>query len=219
MKIGIVSDFCSDLPEIDESFDTFIVLGNFLPLFDKMLATWNVINQVDYIDNIFNPWLRKINSNYKLILGGNNDHLVQFYGSQSSFYLAGDYIQDDLITINGVNFYGMPWVPNHYYEKGALAAFKSRDGNFFSLAVDSIHQDTEILITNTPPKLNFLSESTKTDGDIFLSKKIDSLKNIKIHMFSLPCDIDIDFEKTIKHKAMCCSQAAFLSRKFITVEI
>lgn len=219
MKIGIITESCQNLPEIDESFDVFIVLGNFLPVFDKRLVTWNIINQVDYIDNIFNPWLGKVNSKYKLILGGMNDHLAQFYGSQSSFYLAGDYIQDDLITISGINFYGMPWVPSHYYDKEYLTAFKSREGNFFSLAVDSIHQDTDVLITNTPPKLNFLSENTKTDGDIFLSKKIESLKNIKIHMFSLPCDVDINFERTINHKSVCCSQAAFLIRKFITLEI
>ena len=181
MKIGVVTDCFDNLPSIDEKFDAFIVLGSFLPVYDTRLVTWNIVNQVDYIDNLFNPWLNKINSDYKIILGGKNDHLAQFYGSQTGFYLAGDYLQDETITIKGVNFYGMPWVPSHYYDKDLCIAFRSREGNFFNLAVESINDNVDVLLTNVPPKLNFTSDDHKFDGDIFLSKKIESLKKIKLH--------------------------------------
>ena len=219
MKIGVVTDCFENLPSINESFDVFIVLGNFLPIYDTRLVTWNIVNQVDHIDNVFNPWLDKIKSDYKIILGGKNDHLAQFYGSQTSFYLSGDYLQDEIMTIKGINFYGMPWMPSHYYDSDLAIAFRSREGNFFNLAVESINDNVDILLTNVPPKLNFTSDDHKFDGDIFLSKKIESLKKIKFHLFSMCTSVDENIEKTIKHRSLCCSKSALSSRNFLSFEV
>jgi hypothetical protein len=220
MKIGVVTDISQSLPSLEEDFDLFIIAGNFMPLYDSGLVTWNIVNQVDFIENKLNPWIKNIKSKYKLVMGGPNDHLAQFYGSQTSFYIHADYVQDELITYSGINLYGMPWVPRHYFtEKRINGAFKSRDNSFFKIAIDSIHDNTDILITNVPPKLNFNGENHFEDGDIYLSNKINALKNIKYHIFSLPTGVDYEFEKTIKHRSLCCDVVALKNKNFLYLEV
>lgn len=220
MKIGIVTDIGSDLPSITDKLDLLVILGNFLPLYDKTLVTWNIVNQVQYIENIFNPWLKKIKSNYKLVIGGCNDHLAQFYGSQTNYYLSADYIQDELITYNGINFYGMPWVPPHYcVNNDGVLSFRSRDISFYSMAIESIHDQTDILFTNVPPKMNYYNDDPLDDGDIYLSNKIEKLKNIKYHIYSMNTRVDSDIEKSINHKSICCNVTALKNNKFLQIEV
>jgi hypothetical protein len=110
-------------------------------------------------------------------------------------------------------------VPSHYYDKDLCIAFRSREGNFFNLAVESINDNVDVLLTNVPPKLNFTSDDHKFDGDIFLSKKIESLKKIKLHLFSMCTNMDEDSKNTIKHVSLCCSKSALSSRNFLSFEV
>jgi len=197
MKIAVTSDLWTGLFNFQESVDLFIVCGNICPIWDKEAVTFNIVKQVEWIEGYLNPWLSKINTDNILLMGGPNDFIAQHYGSNFSFYIGGNYIQDEPITFNGHVFYGMPWTPSHYIEPNEQCAFKSRSGELFKVAIDSINNDSNVLLTYVPPRTT-LDENKKINdrGDVFLTERIEELKKLKFCVYGMPsCEKDTSIIK------------------------
>jgi len=195
MKIAVTSDLFSGLFDFSENVDLFIVCGNICPIWDKDAIMYNISRQAEWIEEELNPWLGKLNTDNVLLVGGPNDFAAQQYGSHFSFYVNGNYIQDEPITFNGTVFYGMPWTPSHYVSPGDQCAFKSKSGELFNIALDSINNNTDVLLTYVSPRTS-IDDSAPSGlhrGDIFLSKRLKELKKLKLCLYGMSsCEKDTD---------------------------
>jgi Icc-related predicted phosphoesterase len=113
MKITAISDIhgslLSDLP----SGDTLTISGDICPV----RGSHNPINQCFWINNHFLPWCVSLinNGTYKHVVftPGNHDFVFQKYHKKKDFTLPENVhrLQDSLVEIEGVTFYGTPWSP------------------------------------------------------------------------------------------------------------
>lgn len=190
MKLAFCSDLCDGLFNINEKIDCLICCGNFLPIFDKEFLIWNITNQVDWIDASLNKWIERHPSTCFVFNGGPNDHLAKFYGSNTDYYLKGNYIQDELFSFKGLKIYAMPWLPPHAYELEPNA-FKTKDNSLYIAAVDSIPDETDVLVTWHHCYINKNCRDVSDQGDIYLKKRVQSLKNLKIHAFGQPVEDNV----------------------------
>ncbi|MAG27471.1 hypothetical protein CMI47_18210 [Candidatus Pacearchaeota archaeon] len=190
MRVAVTSDLYTGLFDFQENVDLFIICGNICPIWDKEAITYNIVNQTEWIEKELNPWLGRLNTDNILAIGGPNDFVAQHYGSNFSFYLNANYIQDEPITFSGTTFYGMPWIPSHYVDSHYQCAFKSRSGELFKIALDSINNNIDVLLTYVAPRT---SSDVKGEnrGDVFLSNRIKELKKLKLCAYGISsCEKD-----------------------------
>ena len=98
----------------------------------------------------FLNWAENLNFKHKILVAGNHDWCF----SDRNRYLAIEecsirgiiYLEDSKREINGVNFYGSPWQPEF-----CDWAFNLPRGNALLEKWSMIPNDTDVLITHTPP--------------------------------------------------------------------
>jgi hypothetical protein len=206
MKIVVCSNPAPHMAHVEGKYDLAIVCG-MCPIFDPHVVTWSIVNAVDYINDKFNPWLKKIDAPVKVILGGTRDHIAEFYGSQTSFYLAGEYLQDETITIKGINIYGMPWYMPYDSVDVELGAFRARGADFMNVAIDSIPDNADVIVTNTHAHRCMEDVLPYMQGDMRLEQKLSSLKRLKLLIHSnMSCEIDHNQKR--KYLTICANKKA-----------
>lgn len=94
----------------------------------------------------FNEFLGRLPHPHKLVIAGNHDTCFQTYPAESRARLTNAiYLEDQSVTIQGVEFYGTPWQP----------VFRDMAFNLPREALrakwDQIPASTDVLITHTPP--------------------------------------------------------------------
>jgi Icc-related predicted phosphoesterase len=98
-----------------------------------------------------NDWLCRLPHEHKLVVAGNHD--IGFEDAPKvarRLLTAATYLQDEAITIAGVNFYGSPWQP--WFDDWAFN-FPQHDGGEMARNVWSkIPKDTDVLVTHGPPR-------------------------------------------------------------------
>jgi predicted phosphodiesterase len=105
--------------------------------------------QVDGLDD----WFGRQQFDHILVIGGNHDFEIQRrIGLGEPLFRNAVYIEDTGFKYRGVNFYGSPWVP----ELSGWAFFMPPEE--MRNRWEGIPQDTNVLITHTPP-LDILARS------------------------------------------------------------
>jgi len=98
----------------------------------------------------FNDFLATLPHQYKVVIGGNHDHLLASSPELSHTLLKDAiYLQDDSVTIEGIKIYGAPWQP--IFNTNACDAFALPRGKVMRSKWDMIPEDTDILVTHSPP--------------------------------------------------------------------
>lgn len=130
-----------------------------------------------YID--FNNWLGTLPHPNKLIIAGNHDELFQKNQAEARGYMTNcTYLEDDEIVIDGVKFYGTPW-QKYFYGW----AFNLPPGsNHLKEKWNAIPDDTDVLITHSPPFQIFDTEMGKNLGCELLTNRVFEVQP-KIHVF------------------------------------
>lgn len=98
---------------------------------------------------MFNEWLIKQPFTYKIVIAGNHDWCFQNNKHSSRNILENKniiYLQDESVTIDGINFYGSPQTP-FFFDW----AFNVQRGEAIKQYWDKIPNDTDVLITHGPP--------------------------------------------------------------------
>lgn len=135
----------------------------------------------------FDLWLGQVKDKFKygiIIIAGNHDLLFEKdYYYAKSLITNAQYLQDELITINGYKIYGSPWQPRFFDW-----AFNADRGEEIAKKWDKIPLDTDILITHGPPYnildfSNYNHGADKHVGCEELTKRIKLLPNLKLHVF------------------------------------
>ena len=96
--------------------------------------------------NSLDAWFGRQQFEKILVVGGNHDVAVEdcVHKGIPAFRHA-QLLQDEAVQIDGVRFYGSPWVPGL-----PGMAFHARDEDLRA-AWEAIPHDTDVLITHTPP--------------------------------------------------------------------
>ena len=169
MKLSVISDIHEKWHELT------------IPESDVLIICGDMFNDKGKTLMDFLTWLRDQPCRFKLFIGGNHDFTLE--GMKPRHYGDGIYyLADSEISIDGVKFYGTPWTP--YLTNWAFTMPKSKNARYEVWS--KIPEDTDILITHTPPR-NILDHPTgRPDvrlGCSQLLKRVEELPNIKYHFF------------------------------------
>lgn len=96
-----------------------------------------------------NDWLSTLPHQHKIVIAGNHDWCFEREGDREqavSILNAATYLQDEVVVVDGIRFYGSPWQPAFMNW-----AFNLDRGKPLKQVWDKIPPDTEVLITHGPP--------------------------------------------------------------------
>lgn len=178
MLVKVISDTHGDLPspELLSGADVIIHAGDLCPNISYNDKLWDSDFQYQWIKEKFLPWKNQIQSNKFLFVPGNHDTVFEqaSYKRQIKLLFENNNINvliDDAITINGIKFYGTPWIV-----PVAGWSFCARENSMITLR-EIIPDDTNILISHTPP-YGILDE-IEHYGCKALLKRLDTLEKLK----------------------------------------
>ena len=98
----------------------------------------------------FNSFLKTLPHPHKIVIGGNHDHLLASSPELGRQLLQDAiYLQDESVCIGGIKIYGSPWQP--IFNTNACDAFALPRGKIMKQKWNMIPNDTDILITHSPP--------------------------------------------------------------------
>lgn len=132
-----------------------------------------------------NSWIETLPYEKVIIIGGNHDVRlvdnplkVQKILKSSKIY----YLQDNGMSIDGLNFYGTPWTRALYFDSGW--AFGAQDDIELDSYWNMIPSDIDVLITHSPPH-GILDKTTsdQNEGSVSLYLQIINRIKPKIHIF------------------------------------
>jgi Icc-related predicted phosphoesterase len=129
-----------------------ILGGDICPDFIRTRYSSRVVNdngeqrQRHWLDTEFRSWLNNVPAEHVVAIWGNHD----FVGERDYLVpkdLRWTLLNDSSTVIDGVKFYGTPWVPGLPY--WAFFADERR----LKLRAEAVEDDTDILISHGPPHL------------------------------------------------------------------
>jgi len=98
----------------------------------------------------FNSYLEKHTSKFKhkpIVIAGNHDFLFQDdRATAESLLTAGVYVEDELVTLDGIKIYGSPWTPTFFDW-----AFMRDRGAPIRKYWELIPEGLDLLVTHGPP--------------------------------------------------------------------
>lgn len=152
----------------------------------------------------FINWFGTRPHRHKIYVPGNHDFYVesdyataQILCSERGVHL----LVDRPMAIDGVKFYGAPWVPNltmwAFYQDhiGLIAKFRK------------IPDDTAVLVTHTPPLGILANVGSVHLGSQELRERVDELGSLKLHLFGHIHDsYGVHVDRYTSLNVACCNE-------------
>ncbi len=169
MKFITISDTHGCHRELElPAGDAIIHSGDFCDL-------GNVNEVLDFV-----AWYKELDYEWKLLIGGNHDDLAATQPARFKAMLSEEicYLNDSGTTVNGLNIWGSPVQPDL-----VGWAFGKNRGMEMKAHWDLVPEDTDILITHTPP-YGILDKSSR-GLSLGCEMLLDRLKVVqpKFHIF------------------------------------
>jgi len=156
MKIAAISDLHGNLQGLDfGGYDVVVIAGDIAPT--KGFGKWHKYEQTKWINKKFKNFTDSFSKTQFVIIPGNHDFfpIAKETVNDSSInwnFSFGDnvhFLLDSSCEINGIKFYGTPWIPIISYSW----AFES-EHDFLVEKFDKIPNNIDILITHSPPRIS-----------------------------------------------------------------
>lgn len=141
MRLVATADLHGNLPPIPEC-DVLVIAGDVAPEYG---GNYREFMQANWLLNDFTEWLQQVPAEYVLGLGGNHDTALFKNTDSVCEALPWRYLLDDAVEIDGVRFWGSPWIPHLDW-----ANFYLRD-ELFDASVDMVPNDIDVIISHGPP--------------------------------------------------------------------
>jgi Icc-related predicted phosphoesterase len=138
--IVATSDLHGNLPETPEC-DVLIIAGDVCPMYDHHPDV-----QLGWLDTNFRNWLTAQPAKHIIGIAGNHDFVFEHRSRVESLFLPWRYLLDESLELDGVKYYGTPWVPNLAGWAFYGTSEKLRE------VYDAIPADTDVVISHDPPK-------------------------------------------------------------------
>lgn len=150
---------------------------------DCVVHTGDFSNGSEFSTDDFLNWYSELPVKHKILIAGNHDWYAYNYNDKFKmkcqlFYI--DYLEDSEITIDGVVFYGTPYVNKFYnwafmdYEEGLAKIYKK------------ISKKVNVLLTHGPAYGTLdvvLRDGAGSVGSTSLARQVPKLKRLKAHIF------------------------------------
>jgi len=173
MKITCTADLHGKYPKLPGG-DLLIVAGD--------LTSRDLENEMA----LFDYWLNEQNYAAKIIIGGNHDNVLLEKRLKLQF---GTYLEDKECSFNGFKIWGSPWTKEFPGMNPKCKAFTLKTEEELIEKWALIPDDTNVLITHSPPFSildgipNFYDGTLFHSGSTSLLVRIKQLKNLKLHVF------------------------------------
>lgn len=156
MKIVATSDFHGMLPEYDDigACDVLVIAGDICPDAPGRLFRQpdnGAQFQADWLKEEFAPWVEGLGQTHEighvLAIWGNHDFVGEpnRFGVEPPSIPGVTFLNDEAIVIDGVKFWGTPWVPG----LPRWAFYGSEE--FLKARAEGIPSDVDVLISHGPP--------------------------------------------------------------------
>ena len=223
MKLHCISDTHTKHREIE------------LPGGDVLIHAGDIMSKDDpgqLLD--FLVWFDEQSYTHKVFICGNHDHVFEdnpgLVKKILRLFPKLNYLQDSEVTIDGIKFYGTPWIPTNHL--GKAFSFLRDAHNLAKSHWAKIPDDTDILITHGPAynKLDKIVKPVRKDqtklnlGDTSLGERIREINpqlHICGHIHSSQGILDEDEETTTYINAASLGEDYQYSneRRYIECEI
>jgi len=158
-------------------------MKNKIPDGDMIIHSGDFCNRGDYFECVdFFNWFGALPHKYKLAIAGNHDIWME-EASRSEINAiippGIHYLQDESVTIEGLNFWGSPVQPEFFDW-----AFNRKRGSAIQQHWDLIPKDTNVLISHGPP-MSILDKTIQGThvGCANLFTTITEQLKLKLHVF------------------------------------
>jgi len=158
-------------------------IKNKIPDGDMIIHSGDFCNRGDYFECVeFFNWFGALPHKYKLAIAGNHDIWME-KASRSEINAiippGIHYLQDEGVTIEGLNFWGSPVQPEFFDW-----AFNRKRGSVIQQHWDLIPKDTDVLISHGPP-MSILDKTIQGThvGCANLFTTITEKLKLKLHVF------------------------------------
>lgn len=159
MKILVTSDTHGNLEGLDISLaDIICFAGDIAPLHGR--GKWHVYDQKKWMEKKFCKWAISNPEKQFIIVPGNHDFfpiaaqkfqntVTEQINWNIDWPVNVTMLIDDMVTINGVSFYGSPWVPiiSHSW------AFEA-ENDVLEKKFSMIPENLDVLLTHSPPRID-----------------------------------------------------------------
>ena len=176
MRIMAISDLHGNLegPE-PKGADVVVLAGDVAPL--KGRGVWHVNDQKKWINKRFREWTESYPDIQFVVIPGNHDFFpiahILFKGHdvdwKYEFSSNVHFLDDSMVEIEGVKFYGTPWVPIISYSW----AFEA-EHDLLVKQFSKIPNGIDVLVTHSPPRIprSDVDRSIQTDSEHFGSSEL-----------------------------------------------
>lgn len=103
----------------------------------------------------FNDWLGTLPHDHKIVVAGNHEHVLDTAenGADAAVLLDNaHYLHDASVVIDGVTFWGSPWIRRPWPAFLRSTAFAHPDEQALRSKQTSVPEDTDVLVTHGPPR-------------------------------------------------------------------
>lgn len=142
MRLVATADLHGHLPKLPDDIDVLVVAGDIAPEF---MGNYREFMQADWLFREFEPWLNASGAKVRIGIGGNHDTALFKNTYSVCEALPWVYLMDDDIEVDGIRFWGSPWIPHLDW-----ANFYLRD-ELFNASVDMVPNDVDVIISHGPP--------------------------------------------------------------------
>lgn len=152
MRLVLTADFHGRLPDIPPC-DVLCIAGDICPDFIRRYRRgdedrWHhgQPEQMKWLEDTFVWWLANVPASDVVMIAGNHDYVFESAEPRVRDLLSDwVYLRDEPAIVQGVNFYGLPWVPN-------LPSWAFY-GDYAKLTevYDKVPAETDVLLTHGPP--------------------------------------------------------------------
>lgn len=146
-------------------------------------------------------WFYDLPVKHKILVAGNHDKFVQHYNDRFKYkclILGIEYLEDSGVEIEGIKFWGTPYV-NQFYNWAFMLPEKELAKHY-----KLIPKDTQVLLSHGPAQgiLDFVPRVGGGHvGSLSLRNKIKQLKELKYHIFGhIHCGAGIEEVDTKTNK-------------------
>lgn len=170
--IRAIADLHGNLPAIDDC-DVLIIAGDICPN-KTMEPVRRSETQLEWLAKDFGKWLDDLNERdiQVVAIAGNHDFVFQdMIADVKSLNLRWTYLCDEETIIDGLRFYGTPWVPR--LKNWAFHATP----RVLQMRADAIPDGIDVLISHGPPeKVRDRTAHGDFAGDFTLNGAIERVK-------------------------------------------
>lgn len=177
MIIDCISDLHGHYPKLDGG-DLLIIAGDLTAAHTES----------EY--SLFDHWLKDQNYGFKIVIAGNHDQFIPEYELSMGFRFIqfGTYLCDSGCGIPDLKIWGSPWTKTFPGINPASTAFTLDHEADLKKKWDLIPDDTDILITHSPPwgirdcVIDFVNGRVENVGSTTLLERVKEIKPM-LHVF------------------------------------